>query len=226
MRSSTRRPSSGRWSLRNGGSARGGASPMRSMVKSGCLATACPCGVASHSSKRRSAVATRPWAAAADSKSIARQPAIAASASARVAMAGSSFMRRSAPSRWCLKFAWIRTHPSAQRYMPEKVSHSSGTRPSRLNQPVQSSAACSVSTATSWRATPRRCPSSQAASAAAAMLACAARPTAKDDGSTGSAPVSRAKASASAGNPASCQRPARTSSLVAMRRPFREGKKK
>ena len=46
------------------------------------------------------------------------------------------------------------------------MSHGSGTRPSRLNQPEHSSAACCMSTPTFCRACPRVCPNSHAASAA------------------------------------------------------------
>jgi hypothetical protein len=182
---------------------------MRVRLHNGCAATARPWPVASHSSKRRSAVATSPASAAAVSKSTARHASMARSASARVACVGVRPSRRRAPSRWWEKFACTRTKPSAARYSPENVSQTSGTRPSRLNQHRHSAAACSMSTATSWRGAPRRWPSSQAASAAAAMVTCAAVPTAKEEGNTGSAPKSRSWCSASSGSPASCHRPFR-----------------
>src|SRR5438046_934174 len=64
-----------------------------------------------------------------------------------------------------------------------------------------------MSTLTRWRCTPRAFPSSHAASAAAAMVDCAAAPTANEDGSAGSCPVRSANDSASSGSPASCQSP-------------------
>src|SRR5208282_117378 len=62
-----------------------------------------------------------------------------------------------------------------------------------------------MSTVTSWCRPQRRCQKSAAASADAAMLTWAAVPTANEDGSAGSAPVSRICDSAPVGRPADCQ---------------------
>ena len=124
VRSSTRRPCNGCVvSAVQGGKGCGGASPMRSRLSTGSDATACPCRCASHCSKLRSAVTTSPASAAAVSKPSARQ-LINASCTALRSLAQPS--KRNTPSRWCAKFVCRRTHPSAQRYAPAILSHSSG----------------------------------------------------------------------------------------------------
>ena len=70
---------------------------------------------------------------------------------------------------------------------------------------VVSAAASLMSTATSCATPLRTSPISVAARAAAAIDACAAVPTANDDGRTGSAPVSVRRSSAFVGRPSDDQ---------------------
>ena len=207
VRSSMRRPASGAASGASGGNERGGASPIFSHVSNACPASARACGWASHSSRLRTAATTRLAAAAAASNSSAFHLARASStARLGVSSPGGKPSRRKAPSRWCAKLACTRTQPSRQRYRPEILSQRSGVRPSMENHALHSATAARISTAARCTRPLRRRPISVAARAAAAMLACAALPTANEAGQTGSAPARSARASAPGERPAASQR--------------------
>ena len=108
VRSSTRMPESG---LSPGGSFSGGASPMRSIDKSGCVATAAACGWRRHSSAERTSAAQPPAAWMASSSASPSRVATAAATAARSAPAAqpSTAQRRGAMVREIA----VQEHPAA-----------------------------------------------------------------------------------------------------------------
>ena len=96
------------------------APPMGVMLTTGCPASACACGCASHCAKLRTAATTRPASAAACSKVSAGQlPSAVVTAARSVAGPEGRPSSRSAPSRWWAKLACRRTKPGWPTAAPQ-----------------------------------------------------------------------------------------------------------